>query len=211
MVNHQAQVTALTYCDNLLLVGTQGGYLLIFNIHQKVHSRTRRSSASVTISSLPTSPKFSRASTSNRKSSQGVDYNLVAATHGCTHPVVSIHPIGQQGSLCLSSPQSPVLSTPANHPVNILVIFGSGETSLGGSSQSRVHLYEMTGGSPLESPLNSPQGTIGGRGSARSSQSLPAGSLRRCSLHDLKILPELTLHRVTKGSVSYLPLQEQSS
>lgn len=211
MVNHQAKVTALTYCDDMLFVGTQGGYLLIFNIHYKVRPRTRNS-ASVTVhsvpSSLPTSPQLPHPSTSKwRKSSEGLDYSLVAATHGCTQSVISIHPIGQQDSLHSSSPQSP-LSTPASSPFTVLVIFGSGEMSLGDSSQSRVHLYEIIGGSPLESPLNSPQGTNGGRGSAGSSQSLP---VRRCSLHDLESLPELTLLRVTKGSVSYLPLQEKSS
>lgn len=216
-MNHQAQVTALTYCDDMLLVGTQGGYLLIFNIHHKIHPRTR-SSNSVTmrrspLSSLPNSSRPLYASASKRrKSSQGLDYSLVAATHCCAQPVVSVHPIGQQGSLrCFSSPHSPILSTSASHPLNVLVLF-AGETSAGETAKSRTYLYEMTRGSPLDSPLNSPQGTFGGCESSGSCHSLPVvGSLKRCSLQDLDILPELTLHRVTKGSVSYLPLQEKSS
>ena len=214
-MNHQAQVTALAYCDDVLLVGTQGGFLLIFHIHHKVHPRTRSSTSDTmqhsVLSAFPTSPKLSCASVGKpRTSSRWLDYSLVAATHCCAQPVVSIHPLGQQGSIRFSSSQSPFLSNSASHPLNVLVLFAS-ETSAGESSTSRAYLYEMTRGSPLDSPLNSPHGTVGWRGSTSSSQSMPLGTLKRCSLQDLDILPELTLHRVTKGSVSYLPLQEKSS
>ena len=213
-MNHQAQVTALTCCDNMLLVGTQGGYLLIFNIHHKAQTRTRTTSyttAPSAPSSQHTLPQLLHTGAGKQaKSGPVLDYSLVAATHCCAQPVVSIHSLGL-GSSRLSSLHSPTLSNSATHSLNILVLF-AGETSVGESTHSKVSLYEMTrGSSPLESPQDSPQSSVHGRVYAGSSQSLPVGSLKRCSLHDLDMLPELTLHRVTKGSVSYLPLQEKSS
>ena len=208
LVNHQAQVTALAYLDDLLFVGTQGGYLIIFNLHHKTSHARIRNSTSLSVNkptlSLPPSPKLTSAGR-HRKFSGDLDYTLMGAAHCCSQPVISIHPYGPTPPL-----HSPT-STPAGSPLNILVLSGSGGGSRH-SSQSSVHLYEVTGGSPMESPLSSPQGgPRGGRVSVMSSKSLPMGPLRKCSLTDLQNLPELTLHRVSKGSVSYLPLQEKSS
>ena len=206
LANYQAQVTALTSLDDLVFVGTQGGYLLIFNIFFKTghSSRSRNSSsftANKTTSSLPSSPKMTR------RPAGDLNYTLVGASHCCNQPIVDIHPY----NLSPSTPHSPT-STPAASPVNILILSGSaGVTLQCPSHQSTIHLYEVTRGSPLESPMSSPQGVArGGRVSAMSSRSLPSGPLRKCSLANLENLPEITLHTVSKGALSYLPLQNSS-
>ncbi len=201
--NMNAEVTSLVYSDPLLLVGTQGGYLLIFSISKKVpesknsiliSKRTRHRS----VTSLPSSPSmYSRTMVDPYRkiySSSGhhedLDYTFIAATHCCSLPVVSIHPLGFQESMESSGP------SPPSHTLNIMVLFGSG-----GGCDGSVHLYEMTS-SPLSSPMTSP---CGGR---VSSQSEPPSLSRRCNLQDLEQIPSLTLLSVSKGSMSYLPLQE---
>ena len=197
MENCTSQVKCLVYSESLLLVGTQGGYLLVFSIHKKLKNtlRTRHMSLDTSSLSLHNSPKLNGRS-------QTLDYRLMAATHCCSQPVVSIHLIGIPGNMGIL-PESPLPSSP-NHSLNILVVFGSGT----GSLDSIVQLYEMAN-SPLPSPMTSPQITTtdGGRLSTTSTQSLPV----RCKLQDLDIMPKLTLHRVTKGSISYLPLHNNTS
>ncbi len=210
LVNHQAQVTALAQLDDLICVGTQGGYLLLFHIRHRAGPVRTRNSISLngtqpTTLSLPSSPKMTGR---HRRQSGDLDYTLMGASHCSCQPIISIYPYGTT-----PPPHSPI-STPSCSPLNILVLTSCGTTSPDSSHQSSVHLYEVTGGSPLESPLCSPQGGMikgGGRVSSMSSKSLPSGSLvRKCSLNNLEDLPELTLHTVSKNSVSYLPLQKSS-
>ena len=214
MENKNAQVTCLVYSEPLLLVGTRGGYLLIFCIHRRHHRyRTRHISINETaiqyhkradsaIQSLPGSPQLAvrtSAASINRK----LDYAVVCSTHCCNRPIVNIHPITVQGSMC--TVESPYLSSPS-HTLNTLVVFGPSEEDL--CTQSEVHYYEVTS-SPLGSPMTSPQ-TLSGDG-RKSTRSLPPNATHRYSLHNLEEMPKLSIHRVSKGALSYLPLQENSA
>lgn len=191
-------------------MGTQGGHLLVFCIHKR-HSvrrpyRTRHNSIPDTaIHSLPASPKLALRSSGWGMStvSRKLDYTPVSSTHCCARPIISIHPIAMQGSMC--SAGSPYLPSPS-HSLNMLVVFGASEDD---TAQSMVHLYEITN-SPQPSPLTSPQSVPVGRLSTTSTQSLP-GSTSRCSLQDLKEMPKLSITRVSKGAISYLPLHENSA
>lgn len=205
--NKNAQVTCLVYSEPLLLVGTRGGYLLVFCIHKRHHrNRTRHSSVTdaAVIQSLPGSPQLAlrtsrRTGSDNRK----LDYAVVCSTHFCSRPIINIHPIATQGSMC--TVESPYLSSPS-HTLNMLVVFGQSETE--DAAQSMVHYYEVTS-SPLGSPMTSPlTDSATGR---RSTSSLPPTSGQKYSLHNLQEMPKLTIHRVSKGALSYLPLQENSA
>lgn len=199
MENVNAQVTVIVCSESLLLVGTQGGYLLIFSIQKRLHTRTVNRTRHISYSTEQDTPTLSLPNPSpksRRTNKRGLEYKLVAATHCCPRPVVSIHLVGIAGIS-----ESPLPSSP-NHCHNILVMFGSGDEN-GTSCQGLVHLYEM-GNSPLSSPMTSPQGRLS------SSSSLSISSLRRGSLQDSDTMPKLRLHRVTEGSVSYLPLPDNS-
>lgn len=199
--NRNAQVTCLVYSDPLLMVGTQGGYLLVFSIHTKHHlNRTRHMSIpSTPMHSLPSSPKLSLGPCMTARK---LDYSPIAAIHCCTQPIVRIHPLVLQGDVTSNSPYP--LSP--GHITNILVMFGEGES--GSGLDSCVQLYEMVS-SPINSPMASPQ-TITGRLSTGSTQSLPVSTHRKYSLQDLDTMPKLSISRVSKGALSYLPLQDNS-
>lgn len=213
--NLNAQVTCLVYSEPYLMVGTQGGYLLVFSIHSKHHgNRTRHMSIpSTVVQSLPSSPKLSLGHRSSTSHARKLDYNHVAAIHCCSKPIVRIHPLPMQGGMASTSP---FLNSPTGHAMNILVMFGQQESLPEDDEQdaavahSSVHLYEIVS-SPLTSPMTSPQ-TVAGRMSTCSTQSLPPGAPahRKCYLQDLDAMPKLTISRVSKGSLSYLPLQDNS-
>ena len=199
-------MTCLVYSDPLLMVGTQGGYLLIFSIHTKHHlNRTRHASIPTTVvQSLPNSPRLSLGYHGHGRK---LDYHHVAATHCCARPIIKIHPLAVPGGV---SGTSPYLGSPSQ-TLNLLVLFGetSAAESEGLGVNSCVHLYEIVS-SPLGSPMVSPQSTITGRLSTSSSQSLPASAHRKCSLQDLESMPKLSISRVSKGALSFLPLQDNS-
>lgn len=216
--NKNAQVTCLVYSEPLLLVGTRGGYLLIFYIHRPHQRyRTRHSSMADTalhclssshnhssspdlaVQSLPASPKLALRA-AQQKGGRTLEYTMVCSTHCTPRPIVSLHPVTVQSGICAS----PYLSSPS-HTLNVLVLFGGSDSDE--SARGLVHSYEVTS-SPLGSPMTSPQTmATGGR---KSTTSLPPGGLRN-SLHDLEEMPKLTLHRVSKGALSYLPLQENTA
>lgn len=221
--NHKAQVTCLVYSEPLLLVGTHGGYLLVFCIHRRHRSRhssipttTLHSLTNPATHSLPASPTLSLQTSRYDRGGMGrsrerrLDYRVVCSTHCCTRPVVSIHPNTVQGSTC--TVESPYLSSPT-HSLSMMVVFGpsSGRSSGETTTKSVVHFYEVTS-SPLGSPMTSPQTSVSA-GGRRSTTSLPnpSGAGQRCSLQDLTEMPPITIHRVTKGALSYLPLPVQEN
>lgn len=196
-----AQVTCLVYCDPLLLVGTQGGDLLVISIHKKRHRNRHNSLPEAAFHSLPSSPRFHSRSGGGRR----LEHTVLTSTHCYDRPVINIHPIMVQGDIA----GSPFPASPSSS-MNMLILFGKEEEEDGGDAvEGIVHLYEIVS-SPLTSPMSSPQ-TATGQLSTTSTQSLPPTSLHKCSLQDLTTMPNLTLRRVSNGAISYLPLHENSA
>lgn len=190
-------ITYVTCVDNLLLVGTNGGHLLVFRTQESQSPpryRTRQIS----------SPGFSLQLTQNR--SQQFNYKLLAGTYCAPRPIVAIHSTPVRGDGCCSPLSSPIRYTPGP-TLNILVVLDSENGQDQSVCQGQVQMFEMVS-SPQESPLTSPM-TITGRLSTSSVPSRLSYSLRRNSLSQLGgSMPKLSLAGASANAMSCLPLQD---
>lgn len=212
-MEYRSEVSCLVYSEPLLLVGTQGGCLLVFSIYQarrKGRPRYRSVPDGTVYSSLPSSPGLPHRgshthSRGTETTTRRLDYAVVASIECCPRPVLSIHPINVQGGLCTVDSPYPAS---ASHTLNMIVTFGSGSQDMTDSALSMVQLYEITG-SPHCSPMTSPQ-TAAGRLSTTSLPVSSSTSVQRCPLQDMKAMPPLKLRNISKTALSFLPLKDES-
>ena len=198
LVDDFAQITALNFSYPLLFVGTRGGHLLCFRVHEDPTASPNRG-----LNSTPL-----------------LTHRIAAATY-CSagnRPIISIHSTPVPSSLCPSPlPPTPV---PTMHVLAVLGLQcdppGDGRESSPTSTTadgSVAQLYELSSSprpSPITSPLNS---VLNGLSSAASSPlSFSFASSRRDSLTNLaepgSSLPKLSLFSVHRQTSSYLPLRD---
>ena len=191
-------ITYVTFVDNLLLVGTNGGHLLVFKI-QEFHSPPRYRCRQISC------PGAYSLQLSNN-CSQELSYKLLAGTYCGPRSIVSIHSTPLRRDSCCSPISSPLRYTPGS-TLNILVVLDCENGQNSSVCQGQVQTFEMVS-SPQESPLTSPM-AVSGRLSASSLPPRASSSLRRESLSQLDgSMPKLRVTGVSANAMSCLPLQD---
>lgn len=136
----------------------------------------------------------------SNKTKPAIEYKLLAATHCGPLQIVGIHPIPVRGDFSCRSPFESPLGTPSSSMQVLLVCRGKVNDREAVSS-SQVQLYELYAASPCASLLVSPLSCRSDTCSLSSSLSSRRGSVSRS-------LPKLTLHSVSKNTLTYLPLKD---